>query len=234
MLKIIPAIDLLNGKVVRLERGDYSRVKVYGDPLDFAQKWKECGFKRVHVVDLDGARTGQVVHWNILKEVKNLGLEVQFGGGIRDISTLDRVMRIADYAVIGTSAWKGDFLKRATEIFGRRIIVALDVENGQVKISGWTKRAGGIDDFFKIISKTGVEYVLYTDICRDGTMSGVNLEEVKKIVSRFKMKLIIAGGISSIDDIKKLNRLNVWGVIIGKALYEGIIKPEQLVPMIGV
>jgi phosphoribosylformimino-5-aminoimidazole carboxamide ribotide isomerase len=233
---IIPAIDLLDGRVVRLLQGDYSKVKIYSDnPVKIAKEWADKGAKRLHMVDLNGARHGSPAHLDIVKQiVKNTDIAIEFGGGIRSIDMIQNVLNCGcSYAIIGTKAGEDlKFVKKAQEMFKEKIIVSIDSKNGFVAIQGWEKttKIKAIDAAMQV-EGMGIKTVIYTDISRDGMMQGANIEAVKSLLQQTSVDVIISGGIATVSDIQNISRLGnprIIGCIIGKALYEGKIKIEEL------
>src|SRR4030042_3808344 len=229
---IIPAIDIIEGKCVRLTRGDYSLKKKYHDnPVEIAEIWKNQGATWLHIVDLDGAKTGAVRNLKIAIEIKKkLDLKIQYGGGIRDIDTLKSVIESGiDRAVLGTKVLEDrDFLDTVLRLYDKKIILSLDYDKyGTIYRNGWQKETTlNIMDFAAELEKSPVNEIIVTDISKDGTLESPDFNIVKEILSKTSLKLIIAGGISSINDIriiKNFENEGIAGVIIGKALYEGII-----------
>jgi phosphoribosylformimino-5-aminoimidazole carboxamide ribotide isomerase len=235
-VRILPALDILKGECVRLYQGDYDQVTVYGrDPLEQAKRFEADGAKWLHIVDLDGAKTGKLVNFEIVKRiVENTGLKVQLGGGVRSLQAIRRLTQIGvEEVVIGTSAVKlKGFVRQAIERFGKdRIVVGVDARNGVVSSEGWTVESKvTVREFIAAMQKEGCERFILTDILRDGTLSEPNfgqLKELEEVVSL--SNLTIAGGVSSIVDVEKLASLGVGGVIVGKALYEGRMTMNELV-----
>jgi phosphoribosylformimino-5-aminoimidazole carboxamide ribotide isomerase len=227
---VYPAIDIIDGQCVRLTRGDFGRkTKYFDDPLIVAGRWKEKGASWIHIIDLDGARTGRVSNLSLAENIrKKTGVKVQYGGGIRDIDTMEKVLSAGiDRVILGTRAIEDrDFLESGSSRFGNKIIISLDFgKDGTIYKNGWQERTSKkIFDFTAELEELGMEEVIVTDIDRDGTLGGVDTENLRKILAGTSMSFIIAGGISSVDDIKKLKKiesLGVTGVIAGKALYEG-------------
>lgn len=232
---IIPAIDLMDGKVVRLTKGDFTTSKIYSnDPVQVAQNWQEKGAKRIHIVDLDGAKTGECKNLALVRKItKELEIPVQLGGGIR---SLDMVKKVFDsgarWLILGTSALLDEnFLKEVMSSFPDRIIVSVDVKNEKIYIKGWEENSS--QDTFSFISKLNemkVASLIVTDIQKDGTLTGVNVGLFNKICKKSSIPIIVAGGISSLEDIKQLSAIKgIEGIIIGKALYEGRINLEEAV-----
>lgn len=223
---ILPAIDILGGRCARLYQGRFDRAQVYADdPVAVAQAWAEAGARWVHVVDLDAARTGQPVNLGVVAAiVRSVGAAVQYGGGVR---SLDRVAELLDLGVgrvvVGTAAFTDpDFLAEACRRFGDRIAVALDVRDGQVAVSGWESALplGPVPAIGRLAA-VGVRRLVLTDVGRDGTLEGVNLDLVREVLRAAAMPVIVGGGVGSLGDLIALKALGVEGVILGRALYEG-------------
>jgi len=239
---IIPAIDIIGGQCVRLTKGDFdSKKKYFDDPLEVAAIWKEKGASWIHIIDLDGARTGKVANLAIAVEIrKRLKVKVQYGGGIRDDETLGLVLSSGiDRAILGTRAIEDpEFLKESYRKYGDRIILSLDYgQDEKVYKYGWQEESSKkISDFFKELEELGIKEIIITDITRDGTLRGTNTGFLENLVSSTSLRFIIAGGIGNIEDIRKLKNIEnkgVSGVIIGKALYEGAT-PIDLNEAIGI
>ena len=227
-MNIFPAIDLLGGQAVRLIKGDYGQVTVYSNsPAEVAKSFEESGASFMHVVDLDGAKDGSTVNFDTIKEIVSAtSLSVEVGGGIRNIETVKRYISIGvDRVIIGTAAVKDpEFLKAAVEAYGEHIAVGVDIKDGMVAIKGWTEISEfSCYDFCEMIQKIGVKTVICTDISKDGMMSGTNLELYAELGKRFDMNIIASGGVSSLEDVRALARMNVYGAILGKALYTGAV-----------
>ena len=235
-MKILPAIDIKDKKCVRLIKGDFENKTEYEiSPLDQAGKYKEYGFKNLHIVDLDGALTGQTVNIDIIKEILNkYDLKIEVGGGVR---TLDNIEKYVDAGVekviLGSAAIKDKkFLKEACIKFKNKIALGLDAKDGSLSVSGWKENLNVKTlDFLKDVNNYGISRLIYTDINRDGTKESPNFEETTKIADVSNCPVIISGGVSSMKDIKKakeLNNKNIEGIIIGKAIYDGDIKLDEL------
>jgi len=235
-MKILPAIDIKDKKCVRLIQGDFENKTEYETtPLDQAGIYKEHGFKNLHIVDLDGALTGRTVNLNIIQEiVRKYDLKIEVGGGVR---TLDSIKRYVDIGVekiiLGSAAiQKIFFLKEACIKFKNKIALGLDAKNGNLSVSGWKENLNiKTLDFLKEVNNFGISRLIYTDINRDGTKESPNFEETIKIANISNCPVIISGGVSSMKDIKKakeLNNKNIEGIIIGKAIYDGDIKLDEL------
>ena len=226
---IIPAIDLIDGKAVRLQKGDYNKVTVYSDsPADVAESFERDGAKLLHVVDLDGAKDGTTANFDTVKEIiRRTGLSVEIGGGVRNIERVKKYIDIGvDRVIIGTAAVTDpDFLKEAVKLYGEKIVVGVDVKDGYVAIKGWLEVSEvSCNDFCEHLCELGVKTVICTDISKDGMMSGTNLELYRDLSRRFGMNIIASGGVSSIDDVRALKQMNIYGAILGKALYTGAVK----------
>ena len=227
---IIPAIDLQDGCVVRYVQGKLSK-KVYSrDPVKTAKHWAKAGAKLLHVVDLDGAFTGVPKNIAIVKEIaKNCGTPIEFGGGVRSIETIQELIDSGvERVILGTKAVEDKaFLDKAFSKFGEHIIVGLDAGAGKVMVKGWQSAHQGLDavSFAGMLKDTGFKEIIYTDTLKDGTLTGPNIKGIKELLKATGLRIIASGGISSLDDILRLRKLEkdgVSGVIIGKALYEGI------------
>ena len=225
---IIPAVDIMEGKVVRLFRGEKDKKTVYSDnPLDFAKKWQEDGAEWLHVVDLDGAINGEYCNLFLLEEIiENLGINIEISGGIRTRAILDQAINMgAKRVVLGTKAVEDpEFVKQAVSDYKEKIAVAVDMRADKISARGWTEDSTvSSADLVKKMQDIGVKCLICTDITRDGTLDGPNLEMMQKISKISSVDLIASGGVSSLDDIRALKNLKLVrlkGVIIGKALYE--------------
>lgn len=235
MIKIIPAIDIINGHCVRLSQGDYQRITDYSEsPTAMAENFEALGFKRLHVVDLDGARSGKVINIKALKEITSrTNLIVDFGGGIKSEEDLKNVFEAGASAVsIGSIAVSDpDIVSLWADSFGaEKFIISADVRDNIVRTNGWTKNSGiTLNQLISRYRNKNIRHVLCTDISRDGMLCGSNIELYKTIMEQFPdCKLIASGGISSLDDIKKLDEAKIPAVVIGKAIYEQQINLEEL------
>ncbi len=235
MIQIIPAIDIIEGKCVRLEQGNYRLKKVYeADPLDVALRFQDHGIKRLHMVDLDGARSKHVVNWKVLEKISSkTSLIIDFGGGIKTDKDLKIIFENgASMATIGSVAItdKKLFLSWMFAYGHEKIILGADVKNRKIAISGWQEITEiDIIDFLKSYIEEGVTQVLCTDISRDGMLSGVSLDLYKSISENFpSINLLASGGVNTVADVHELNKMGISGVIIGKALYEGKISLSEL------
>ncbi len=225
-MQIYPATDILGGKVVRLTKGDYNQVKIYADsPAEMALEFMKDGATNLHMVDLDGAKDGAPVNFNAIKEaaqIKNLFIEV--GGGIRDMKRVEDYLNLGVKRVIlGTAAIRNyPFVEEAVNEFGDAIAVGVDAKNGFVAVSGWQETTSvNSVEFCKKLRNTGVATVIYTDISKDGMLSGTNLEIYKELSEIEGLQIVASGGITFADEIKTLNEMGIYGAIVGKAVYEG-------------
>jgi len=234
-MKIFPAIDIKDKKCVRLIKGDFDNKTVYEiSPIDQAGKYKDYGFKNLHIVDLDGALTGETVNLDIIQEiVSKFDLKIEVGGGVRTIDSIKKYTDVGvEKVILGSAAIKDkDFLKEACQKFPNQIALGLDAKDGYLCVSGWKENSNQLTlDFLKEVNYYGASRLIYTDINRDGTKQGPNFEETSKVADTANCPVIISGGVSSINDIKKAKCLkNVEGIIVGKAIYDGDIKLEELV-----
>ena len=236
-MKIFPAIDIKDKKCVRLIKGDFENKTEYEtSPIEQAAKFKDHGFKNLHIVDLDGALTGKTVNLDIIKEiVSKYDLKIEIGGGVRSLDSIKQYIDTGvEKVILGSGAIKNkEFLKEACKKFKNKIALGLDVKDSKLSVSGWKENLNiKILDFLKEVNDFGVSRLIYTDINRDGTKAGPNFDETIKIAGISKCPVIISGGVSSINDIKKtkeLNNKNIEGVIVGKAIYDGDIKLDELV-----
>ena len=235
-MKIFPAIDIKDKKCVRLIKGDFDNKTEYEtSPIDQAKKYKDHGFINLHIVDLDGALSGETVNLDVIEEiVSKLGLKIEIGGGVR---TFESIQKYIDYGaekvILGSAAIKDkNFLKEACLKFPNKIALGLDAKDGYLSVSGWTENSNQLTiDFLKEVNNFGVSRLIYTDINKDGTKSSPNFGETEKIAEISNCPVIISGGVSSMDDIKKaknLNNKNIEGIIVGKAIYDGDIQLDAL------
>lgn len=235
-MNIIPAIDLIDGKAVRLQKGDYAKVTVYSDrPEEVAKGFYEQGARFLHVVDLDGAKSGKADNFETVKKiVEATELSVEVGGGIRSMDIVDLYASIGvDRIILGTAALTdSEFLKEAVARYGERIAVGVDIKDGMVAIKGWTEVSNvSCDDFCKHLEEIGVSSVICTDISKDGMMSGTNLELYSGLCEKFKLRIVASGGVSTLDDVRALVDMKVFGAILGKALYTGAIDLAKAVKL---
>ena len=234
-MKIFPAIDIKDKKCVRLVKGDFDNKTEYEmSPVEQAGKYKDHGFKNLHIVDLDGALTGETVNLDIIQDiVGKFDLKVEIGGGIRNLDSVQKYIDAgADKVILGSAAIKDkNFLKKACEKFPNTIALGLDAKDGHLSVSGWKENLNQLTlDYLKEVNDYGVSRLIYTDINRDGMKQSPNFDETLKVAEISNCPVIISGGVSSIDDIKKAKNLkNVEGIIVGKAIYDGDIQVEELV-----
>ena len=233
-MKIFPAIDIKDKKCVRLIKGDFNQKTEYEmSPVEQATQFIDKGFKNLHIIDLDGALTGETVNLDIIKEiVRKFDFKVEVGGGVRDFDSIQEYADIGvDKIILGSAAIKDkNFLKKACKKFPKKIALGLDAKDGKLSVSGW-KESSGIStlDFLTEVNDYGISRLIFTDINKDGTKESPNFEETLKVAEISNCPVIISGGVSSIEDIKKAKTLkNIEGVIVGKAIYDGDIKLEDL------
>jgi len=236
-MKIFPAIDIKDKKCVRLIKGDFDKKTEYEiSPIDQAGKYKDHGFKNLHIVDLDGALTGDTVNLDIILEiVSKFDLKVEIGGGVRKFESIQKYTDVGvEKVILGSAAIKDKkFLKEACQKFPGKIALGLDAKDGYLSVSGWKENSSlKTLEFLKDVNDYGASRLIYTDINRDGMKLSPNFEETEYVANNSSCPVIISGGVSSIDDIKKakeLNNKNIEGIIVGKAIYDGDIKLEELV-----
>lgn len=227
-MKIIPAIDLINGKCVRLLKGDYDKVTEYGNPIDMAIDFEKNGAKYLHLVDLDGALKGNVVNENVVREILNkTNLEVELGGGIRSFEDAKKWLDLGvSRVILGSIAIKDiTVVEKLIKEYGpEKIIVGVDASNGYVAINGWKDITDVLAiDFSYKLQEIGVKEIIYTDIAKDGALQGINDVELSNMV-KTGINVVASGGVTTLDDLKKANDINCVGIIIGKAIYNGNIK----------
>ena len=235
-MKIFPAIDIKNKKCVRLLKGNFNNQTIYEQsPFDQALKYKDAGLLNLHIVDLDGALLGELVNLEIIENIiKKLNISVEVGGGIRSIDKIKAYIDIgADKVILGSAAIKDpNFLKQACETFKGKIVLGLDAKKGKLSVSGWKETINQTaEDYLKNVNSYGFSRVIYTDIDRDGTKTEPNIKETINIAKISSAPVVVSGGISSLEDvskIKKLKKFNIEGVIVGKAIYDGDIKLNEL------
>ncbi len=234
-MKIFPAIDIKDKKCVRLVKGDFDNKTEYEiSPVDQAARYKDHGFKNIHIVDLDGALIGETVNIDIIQDiVRKFDLKVEIGGGIRSPDSIKKYIDVGvEKVILGSAAIRDkNFLKESCEKFPSKIALGLDAKDGYLSVSGWKENSNRLTlDFLKEVNHYGVSRLIYTDINRDGMKQSPNFEETSKIADKSNCPVIISGGVSSIDDIKKAKNLkNVEGIIVGKAIYDGDIELKELV-----
>lgn len=227
-MNIFPAIDLYEHKAVRLFKGDYAEMTVYSDnPIEIARDFEAKGAKFIHIVDLEGAKNGETPNFDTVKEIaQNTGLFCEIGGGIRSLDTVEKYLSAGlDRVILGTAAVNDEeFLRTAVEKYGDKIAVGVDIKDGFVAVKGWTEKSEySCFDFCDKMRKIGVKTLICTDISRDGAMKGTNRALYKELSEKFNMNITASGGVSSLEDIKALRQLKLYGAIIGKAYYIGAI-----------
>jgi phosphoribosylformimino-5-aminoimidazole carboxamide ribotide isomerase len=235
-MKIFPAIDIKDKKCVRLVKGDFDKKTEYEmSPVEQAGKYKDYGFKNLHIVDLDGALSGETVNLDIVKEiVAKFDLKIEIGGGVRNFESIQKYIDAGvEKVILGSAAIKNkNFLKEACEKFPNKIALGLDAKEGYLSVSGWKENSNQLTlDYLKEVNDYGATRLIYTDINRDGMKQSPNFEETVKVADTSSCPVIISGGVSSLDDIKKakeLNNNNIEGIIVGKAIYDGDIKLDEL------
>ena len=236
-MKIFPAIDIKEKKCVRLVKGDFNNQTEYKiSPVEQARKYKDHGFKNLHLVDLDGALTGETVNLDIIHEiVTKFDLKIEIGGGVRNFESIKKYTDAgAEKVILGSAAIKDkNFLKEACEKFPNKIALGLDAKDGYLSVSGWKENSNQLTlDYLKEVNDFGASRLIFTDINKDGMKQSPNFEETTKVADVSNCPVIISGGVSSIDDIKKvkeLNNNNIEGIIVGKAIYDGDIQLDELV-----
>lgn len=231
-IDIIPSVDLLKGKCVRLYQGDYKQETIFSDdPLDAALKWQSMGAPRLHIVDLDGAATGEIQNLDIIRTIANaILIPIQMGGGIRQMATIEGLLKAGiDRVILGTAAVESPTLvAEACRRYGENIIVGIDAREGKLATRGWVKNTDlSVDGFAKSMIEIGVKRFIYTDIQRDGTLTEPNFGAIGDLVEAIRIPVIAAGGISTLNHLKMLKKLGVEGAIVGKALYTGDIQLKQ-------
>ena len=233
-MNIFPAIDLYGKKAVRLFKGDYAQMTVYSDdPVSVAKDFENKGAKYIHVVDLEGAKNGVPAHLDVVESIsKSTDLFIQTGGGIRDMATVEAYLsKGANRVILGTSAVTDEeFLKAALEKFGEKIAVGADIADGKIAIKGWREKSDyGVEEFMQRMQFLGVKTIVCTDISKDGAMKGTNLELYKSLGEKYSIDLIASGGVSTIEDVKALSDMGMYGAIIGKAYYIGAIDLQEAI-----
>ena len=234
-MKIFPAIDIKDKKCVRLVKGDFGNKTEYSmSPVEQAGKYKDHGFKNLHILDLDGALTGEAVNLDIILEIlTKFDLKIEIGGGVRNFESIKKYTDLGvDKVILGSAAIKEKtFLKEACQKFPNKIALGLDARDGILSVSGWKENSNKLTlDFLNEVNDYGVSRIIYTDINRDGMKQSPNFEETSRVAEKSNCPVIISGGVSSIDDIKKAKKLkNIEGIIVGKAIYDGDIQLDELV-----
>ena len=233
-MRLYPAIDLHLGRAVRLYKGDYNKVTDYGTPVECAKRWKELGAKFLHLVDLDGAKDGEFRNLKAVEEIiKNVDIDCELGGGIREISQIEKLLNIGlKRVIIGSKALDLEFVKECINKFGNeKIVIGIDCKNMKVATHGWLNTSE-IDavDFAKELKSIGVKTIIFTDIARDGTFGGINVESTKLMVET-GLDVVASGGAKSLDDIKNAKDINCQGIILGKSIYNGDINLKDAIKL---
>ena len=231
---IFPAIDLYEGKAVRLLRGEYDKMTVYSEnPIEIARDFEEKGATHIHMVDLEGAKTGETPNIEIVKQIATeTSLFVEIGGGIRSMETVDKYIKAGvDRVILGTAAVENrDFLCEAVKKYGEKIAVGADIKDGFVAIKGWLEKSQfSCFEFCEEMQKIGVKTLICTDISKDGAMQGTNLELYKELSQRLDMQIVASGGVSDMENVIKLRSMEIYGAIIGKAYYTGAIDLKEAI-----
>ena len=233
-MEIIPAIDIIGGRCVRLTKGNFKFKKVYSsNPLRIAQLFQKAGLKRLHLIDLEGAKEGKIKNWKTIEKItKNTNLEIEFGGGVRGGKDIKKLLKLGiNRVILGSIVIKEpQKFKKIFKKFSKRIIVAVDTKKGKIYYRGWQKASEKeLNSVLKDLIRLGVKRVICTDIERDGTLKGPNFTLYKKLVSEFpNLKIIASGGIRNVGDLRRLSKIGMVGAIVGKAIYENKIKPAEL------
>lgn len=231
---LFPAIDLFEGKAVRLYKGDYAQMTVYSEhPEEIARDFAACGATHIHLVDLEGARSGETPNLDtVLKIRESTGLFCEIGGGIRSMEIVERYLSAGlDRVILGTAAIENeDFLRSAVEKYGDKIATGADIRDGYVSVKGWTEQSGvTLEAFCEKMEEIGVSTVICTDISRDGAMRGTNREMYRMLSGKFRLNITASGGVSTLEDVRSLRAMNLYGAIIGKAYYTGDINLKEAV-----
>ena len=229
---VLPAIDLVDKKAVRLLKGDYDKMTVYSDnPIEIAKDFENKGAKYIHIVDLEGAKDGTTPNISVVSQIaKETDLFVEVGGGIRNMETVEKYIETGvSRVILGTSAVTDEeFLKKAVEKYGKKIAVGADIKDGFIAIKGWIEKSDvTVDEFFEKMQKMGIDNIICTDISKDGALKGTNRQLYKELSEKYSVKITASGGVSSIDDVKALREMDLYGAIIGKAYYIGAIDLKE-------
>lgn len=229
---VLPAIDLVDKKAVRLLKGDYDKMTVYSDnPIEIAKDFENKGAKYIHIVDLEGAKDGTTPNIDVVSQIaKETDLFVEVGGGIRNMETVEKYIETGvSRVILGTSAVTDEeFLKKAVEKYGEKIAVGADIKDGFIAIKGWIEKSDvTVDEFFEKMQKMGIDNIICTDISKDGALKGTNRQLYKELSEKYSVKITASGGVSSIDDVKALREMDLYGAIIGKAYYIGAIDLKE-------
>ena len=233
-MKIFPAIDLSEGCAVRLLKGDYAQKTVYSDdPVSVAKGFREAGGEILHLVDLDGAKAGYAAAAEIVAKIAaESGMFVEIGGGIRNAETVKQYLDAGvGRVILGTAALRDRaFLEEMIRLYGEKIAVGVDIKNGNVAVQGWTEDDGvKYTDFLDYLEKIGVVTVICTDVSKDGAMQGTNRELYRELAEKYSFKVVASGGVSTLDDIKALAKMDIYGAIVGRALYNGAIDLKEAI-----
>ena len=233
-MNIFPAIDLFGGNAVRLYKGDYNQMTIYNpNPVAVAEDFKNCGAEFIHMVDLEGAKSGETPNLEtVCKIKKQTGLFCQVGGGIRSMEVIDRYFLAGiDRVILGTAAVSNpEFVREAGQKWGEKIAVGADIKDGFVAVKGWTEKSNlSVDEFCRNMQNIGIRTVICTDISKDGAMQGTNHELYRHLSETLNMQIIASGGVSSMEDIIRLRKMELYGAIIGKAYYTGAIDLKQAI-----
>ncbi|MCI1943798.1 1-(5-phosphoribosyl)-5-[(5-phosphoribosylamino)methylideneamino]imidazole-4-carboxamide isomerase [Clostridium luticellarii] len=233
---ILPAIDLRDGKCVRLYQGKFEQSEIVGeDPVKVALSFKKSGAEYIHMVDLDGALHGKIKNIKAIEKVaKTAGIPVELGGGIRDMETIDMLLKLGiSRVILGTSALKDpNFVKEAVKKYSEKVAVGIDARNGKVAVNGWVDiSAVHYTDFARQMEDIGVKTIIFTDISKDGTLKGPNLEQLFEIKESVNCHIIASGGIKSVEDLKNINKMGIYGAITGKAVYSGNIDLKKAIEL---
>lgn len=236
-MKLFPAIDLYEGKAVRLYKGDYTQMTVYSDdPASIATDFAASGATCIHIVDLEGAKSGTTPNFDTVCKIKaTSGLFCEVGGGIRSMDVIDKYLSAGiDRVILGTAAVGNlGFVKNAVDKYGERIAVGADLKDGYVAVKGWIEKTDlSCENFFRQMQDVGVKTVICTDISKDGAMMGTNLELYRALSQKFSMQIVASGGVSSLEDVKRLSEMGLYGAIIGKAYYMGAIDLKEAVEVV--
>lgn len=231
---LFPAIDLFEGKAVRLYKGDYDRMTVYSHhPEEIAADFAACGATHIHLVDLEGARSGETPNLDTVMKIReNTGLFCEIGGGIRSMETVERYLSAGlDRVILGTAAVEDeDFLRRAVDRYGEKIATGADIRDGMISVKGWTQQSAvTTEEFFEKMQELGVSTVICTDISRDGAMRGTNREMYRRLSERYRVRITASGGVSTLEDVISLREMGLYGAIIGKAYYTGELNLKEAI-----
>lgn len=233
-MRIYPAIDIIDGKCVRLVKGDYSQKTTYAEnPVEVAKKWESLGAEFIHVVDLDGAKSGDMPNFELISEIAaSISVPIEVGGGIRDMNCVNKYLNAGiERVILGTSALKQpEIVDEAVAEYGSRIAVGIDAKNGMAAVSGWEDISNvSALDFAKQMEEKGVKYIIYTDIATDGMLMGPNISAMKEMINHVNVNIIASGGVTNLDDVEKLAEIGAHGAIIGKALYTDNIDLKEAI-----